>query len=86
MLKDNEKIIKAVASDEIATDMLEPDEREALERFSQELDRLGEERGIPLGERELLAEEVFELVPGSREALDKQTRATGTIFEAGRDE
>lgn len=85
-MKDDEKILKALASDEISTQMLEPGEREALERFDRELNRLGEERGIPLEKRDRLGEEVFGLVPGSREALNKQTRITGIIFKAGRDE
>lgn len=86
MLKDNEKLLKIVASHEIATGILTPEECGILERFGEELDRLEREYGFPQNsnKQEAVFEEAFSLVPGSKEALYKQTGIVDALFDTGR--
>lgn len=80
-----ERFFRALASDEISFQMLSKEEKDSLEKFEDVMDRLCEERGVSSDEGETyLYEEAFDLVPGSREALDKLTKLTDSILSAGR--
>ena len=85
MSSDSEKLLKALGSNEIAMQMLAPEDRELLVRFNEEVDMLREERNIPANSdvSDELIEEVFQIVPGAERALYKQTKIVDSLFGAG---
>lgn len=85
MSKNREKLQKALAADDFATEMLSPKDRELLTRFDEKLDRLRKEEGMPdsCSEPEEMINEVYWLVPGAERALDKQTRILDNLLKTG---
>lgn len=85
MLKNKEKLQKALAADDFAIEMLSPKDRELLTRFDEELDRLRKEEGIPdsCSEPEEMKNEAFRLVPGAERVLDRKTKGLDNILKAG---
>jgi hypothetical protein len=84
--KNSEKLLKVLGLDEIATQMLTPEDRELLIRFDEEVDMLKEERGIPADghEPDELIDEAFETVLGAKIALYRQTKLLDDLLKAGR--
>jgi len=82
---DSEKLLKALGSNEIAMQMLAPEERKLLVRFNEEIDMLREERNISADSdvSDELIEEVFQIVPGAERVLYKQTEILDSLFGAG---
>lgn len=85
MLKNEEKLQKVLAADDIATQMLTSEDRQSLARFNEELDRLRKEKGIPAhcGEPEEIISEAFRLVPGSERALEEHTKILDNLLKTG---
>ncbi len=85
MLNNKEKLQKALASDDFATQMLSPKDRELLTRFDEELDRLRKEEGIldSCSEPEEMINEAYRLVPGAERALNRKTKRSGNILKTG---
>jgi len=85
VLKNEERLQKVLAADDIATQMLTPEDREFLTRFDEELDRLREEEGMPpsCDEPEEMVNEAFRLVPGAERALEIYTRILDNLLKTG---
>ena len=85
MSKNEEKLRKVLASDDIATQMLSPRDRELLIRFDEELDRLRKEEGVPdsCSEPEEMKNEAHRLVPGAERALNRKTKRLDNILKTG---
>ncbi len=85
MLKNGERLQKALASDDIATQMLTSEDREFLVGFNEEFDRLWKEEEIPTfcGVPEEIINEAFHLVPGARQVLRKQTKILDNLLKTG---
>lgn len=85
MSKNEEKLRKVLASDDIATQMLSSKDRELLTRFDEELDRLRKEKEIPAyyGEPEEIINEAFRLVPGAEQALETHTKILDDLLKTG---
>lgn len=83
MSSNTERLFNALAADIIATDKLTSKDKETLARFDEILDALRDINRIPDGAdlpAELI-EEAFEMVPGSEQAIYKQTILVDYYFK-----
>lgn len=85
MLNNSERLLRVLGLDEIATQMLTPEERDLLVRFNEELDMLREEMEIPANccEPDEVIDEAFQAVPAPERVLDKHTRILDNLLKAG---
>lgn len=85
MLKNEERLQKVLAADDIATQMLTSEDREFLNKYDKELDRLRKEEKIPdhCGETEEIINEAFRLVPGAERALNRHTKILNDLLKTG---
>lgn len=84
MSKNVETLLKVPGLNDKVAQRLTPKDKELLAEFNKKVFLLKEERGIPDGHNEPdeLVEEALQAVPGSKQALDRQTKIFNSFWEA----